>query len=213
MDRPKIIVAIDIEKAGPMLFQHPIISIGTCIGDINGNVLQKWKLNLEVNWPSEEDLGSFDKDCWEKFWTKQPQTLIESLQIDSHTQKFGFQKFSTWLDGIEREFPEEKFNVKFVSDNPAFDIGNIDANLEKYCERKSMMYSSSGNYRSITNPCDMLKMVPKNSLKEMMEKIPARHTHDPADDAEYIYHQYVLADLIRSNIEHRLSYEAGAIQK
>ncbi len=192
-----VFVAFDIEKAGQMPLGHPVISIGYCVGDLHGNVLEKDKINLQVNWPVLDektnaivDYGHFEKRCWDEFWSKQPSTLIENLKVGAMPQALGFMKFATWLNGLETKYSK----VKFLSDNAEFDIGTLNVNLERYCNRGPLRYTTTGKYRSILPPDDLLDTLDAETVKELTAKHITPyvvHDHDPSNDAEFIYRQYI----------------------
>jgi hypothetical protein len=57
-----IYVAIDIEKTGSKMMQYSLVSIGVCVGNSEGVVLEKFKINVKVNWPttSQSDVDYAD---------------------------------------------------------------------------------------------------------------------------------------------------------
>lgn len=171
-------VALDIEKAGAMN-KYPIVSIGWCVGDSNGNVLEKRKLNLQVDWNHD-----FEPRCWNEFWAKMPLELIESLKLNALPQPEGFAYFSNWLNQLE-----EKYNkIVFLSDNASFDIAALDNNLERYCGRMPLRYTSDNRYRSIIAPDDILWTINRDKLEDLYKQYS---DHDPSNDAECIYRQYM----------------------
>lgn len=189
----RTLVAIDIEKSGAMPLVHPIVSIGVCVGDEAGTVIEKRRFNFKVNWKSEQLGGDFEDRCWEEFWSKQPQGLIRLLQEDAQEPRECMKQFEQWLNGLEDRFKNTK--IKFLSDNPSFDIGAIDVYLDRYCSRLPMRYSSTKKYRGIDNPSDMLEVFPSEKVKEWTKLFVdpnVSHDHDPANDAEHIYRQWLL---------------------
>jgi hypothetical protein len=211
-----ILVTFDIEKTGRMNLGHPINSIGWCVGDLFGRVLQKSKINLKVRWPtivSEDtktmDYGDFEPRCWDEFWSKRPPALIEELKKDAHEQEFGMTKFATWLDVLEKEYPEATHKIVFLSDNASFDIAALDVNLERYTKRGPIRYSLSGKFRSLYPPDDMLAIVPDDVLEPLIKKridAVVEHDHDPSNDAEHIYRQFILAMEVRRYIFNRVDF-------
>lgn len=203
----KIYVAFDIEKTGS-LFSHPINSIGVCVGDDQA-VLQKFRINIDVKWPDRllvtggtenallvRDYGDFEPRCWEEFWSKQPDSLIALLRFQAQPAEDAAKRFRTWLDGLEEQYPAKTHKLVFLSDNASFDIASLDHFLEQFTGRIPLRYSTAGKYRSLKAPDDMLAMLPddfvKWAIKEQIDPL-VHHDHDPANDAEHIYRQYLLA--------------------
>jgi hypothetical protein len=201
-----IYVALDIEKCGPMMSRHPVVSIGYCVGNRHGRVYQLGKFNLHVKWPefdaSDEvvDWGDFEPACWRQFWSHQPSELLFALQINTMTQADGFTEFARWLHHLETVmFPRHR--IVFVSDNPSFDIGTIDYNLERYCGQLPVRYSRTCDvYRQVQSPVDMVRGMQPGVFERGMRALPApymeRAAHDPASDAEHVYRMMLTANRI-----------------
>lgn len=210
-----IFVALDIEKAGPLPTHHPIVSIGYCVGLYDGNILEKGRFNMSVKWPTNVegkiiDYGDFDQPCWDRFWAKLPEKLIKLLQKNTQienkenpTYHYGIVAFQKWFDGLEERYPEKTHKIRILSDNHGFDIGTIDAVLEKETKRQPIYYATNGNYRSYSNPDDMLEMLPDEVRCEYETDIRTVvvNDHDPANDAEFIYRQYLAVQDAKKLIE------------
>ena len=212
--KKEILVSLDVEKAGMMPLKNPIVSIGHCVGDLDGNILDKGRHNMTVQWPVEKDFktneadqttidikdsqkmdyGDFEPICYEEFWSKQPPALIGLLQ-DTNRRSFNkcIRLFVNWLNALEQQYPEDTHTIRFLSNNPNYDFGAIDSVLEREVGRLPARCSTSGKYRSCTNPKNMLDMLPDNLRATYDKKITAMHDHDPANDAEYVYRMYLVA--------------------
>lgn len=186
----QVFVAFDIEHTGETL-----LAIGMCVGNELGQVLQKKRVNVSVKWPDGDLLGDFEPRCWNEFWSKQPQSLIDTLKTNAVSLKDAIDMLVDWLNELERLYPPTDYKIKFLSDNPSFDIGNLDWYLKTQCGRRALRYSNDGTYRSVKNPNDMLEMFPKEKVEQELAKIRSiiKHDHDPANDAEFIYRQYLAA--------------------
>ena len=66
--------------------------------------------------------------------------------------------------------------------------------LDVVVGRKAMRFSTTGKYRSIMPPDDMLKMIPNNKRRLYMEIVNENsvHDHDALNDAKNIYWQAVV---------------------
>ena len=143
----KTYVAFDIEKAGCMNYAHPMVSIGYAVGDSEGKLLDKNKINLKVTWPKVNEngvvtnYGDFEPRCWDEFWSKRPTSLITNLQENAVSQAEGMQVFANFLDGLEKKYEK----IVFLSDNAGFDIAALDINLERYVRRIPLRYSTTNN--------------------------------------------------------------------
>lgn len=189
-------VAVDIEKAGSNIIQHPVISVGFCVGYMN-DVFEKQRFNLPVTWPkvniSDNSIhyGDFEPKCFDEFWSKMPPEMIEGCKTDlygSHTD--AWIAIGKWIDALEMKYPNAK--VKFLTDNASYDVATIDYNLEFYTHRSPMRYSTKGKYRSVKSADDMFDMLPrvcKDVYRKLIEKI-APHDHNPCNDAHNIMLQY-----------------------
>lgn len=192
----KTYVAFDIEKAGCLNLTHPIVSIGYAVGTAEGKLYYKGKFNLKVQWPNIAtdgtviNYGDFEPRCWNEFWSKRPAELIAKLTENAKSQLEGMSAFATFLGELEAKHG----TLVFLSDNASYDIATLDVNLERYVSRKPLRYSSTGQYRSLLPADDLLETLPVDKQAELVTKwiTPFNtHDHDPANDAEVIYRQYV----------------------
>jgi hypothetical protein len=217
----KILIAFDIEKTGAYNKKHKILSYGIVVGNEEGKILEKFHVNLNVKWPDAYasvdptadnkilDYGDFEPRCWDEFWSKKIKpSVIEDLKKNAIDQKEGFTQLASWLDEIEKKYAGQK--IKFLSDNPSYDIAALDIMLEEYCGRAPIRYDSTGKYRGLSDPWDMLDLV-GNKRKYYMDKVneligsPNSHDHNPANDAEEIYRMYLAAKLAEKDIAQLLT--------
>lgn len=184
------LVSVDIETTGGK-FSNKVMAVGFAIGDKQGNIYELKQFNLEF---SNED---FSKKCFEEFWVKYPEQILE-LKKNALPQAQGWTKICEYIDGLEQKYSK----LKFVTDNASFDHAFINYNLERYCDRLPMRYSSTGKYRSVVAPDDMLAMIPDQTLEKLMAHLNKKypHDHNPVNDAVNIYHQYVYALKIKDAI-------------
>lgn len=191
----KAFVAFDIEKTGCLNYTHPIVSIGYVVGDSKGNLFEKKKINLLVKWP-QCDLkgincyGDFEPRCWDEFWSKRPSELLKALQQNALSQEEGLKQFAEFLNSLELKYE----SIVFLSDNASFDIAALDVNLERYAKRNPLRYSTTGKYRSLLPPDDLFETLSVEQQNELSKKYITPfvvHDHDPSNDAEFIYRQYI----------------------
>ena len=196
--RRQVFVAVDIERTGPFLVRNKTNSIGFFVGNDRGDPIIQKKVNIEVQWPDGKTLGDFEPTCWHEFWAKQPEEVLNGCKKFAIPIDSAFVEVAQFLQDLERAFPEDCFEIIFLTDNPSFDIANIDFGLEMYAKRKPMRFSStSGEYRSIIVVDDLLFFMPDESQESfwlnVSSKMKNRLAHDALSDAEKIYRTYIEA--------------------
>jgi len=193
-----ILVAVDIEKTGHLLTRHPVVSFGLVVGELDGKILERLKVNFKVKWPQENetenkgDLHDFEERCWTEFWLPNLEKFQPNCTSnpDPISQAEGWSKIANFINELETKYKNRK--IVFLSDNPSFDVANIDYYLEFYANRAPMRYTTGLKYRSIQDPTEQLRIHPRK--EEIIEEAKQRcqHDHDPVKDAENIYWQYVV---------------------
>lgn len=193
-----VIIAIDIEATGPRFSKNGIISIGYCAGTMDGEVILKKRVSLDL------EGKSFDKSCYDQFWIKNLD-LLETLKKEAVPIKEGLQKFISDFDSLN-----EKYELIPISDNPSYDIGFINYYLDFYLDRLPLNYVNGGDdYRPIfDSDCysrGLLGMKYSDGIwtsdKDVREKLSFEipdsvvHDHYPDNDAEYIYQHHRLSVL------------------
>lgn len=191
------IVSVDIETTGSK-FANKVISVGFAIGDDKGNIISLKQFNLEF------DNNDFEKRCYDEFWSKHLDKLAE-LKQHAVPQPKGWNAINDYINDMEK-----LGKVKFVSDNASFDLAFINYNLERYCDRTPMRYSSSGRYRAVVAPDDMLNMLSDEKNKELTRLLNEKYppNHNPVNDAINIYYQYIIARIIKNNQDLNLDFKA-----
>jgi hypothetical protein len=176
----KPIIAIDIEKAGKG-FEHSLLAIGICLGDDKGNVIEK------KTWCFKGDC--FELRCFNEFWSKY-KDLLNTIMTKAIDIKEGLFDFMLYMESLESRYSNK---LLILSDNPNFDIGQIDYYIYKHLDRhQPLRYTKSGGYRSISDPSEMMN---NRSFSEDLYKeldLLVKHDHWPENDAEYIYQNYIL---------------------
>lgn len=205
-----LFVAVDIEKAGALLTKHPIISIGHVLVSrtievaadkseriVSDRLIEGRRFNFLVVWSSVEEGGSFEKRCYDEFWSKLDQKIIDGCRADALSTKEGWATYAAWLTSLEKNFPDHK--VKFLTDNASFDVASIDYNLEVWANRLPMRYSSNNRYRAVVSADDMLEAVPEPFQKVAFEFVRknSNHDHNPINDAYSIWLQFMVADAFK----------------
>jgi hypothetical protein len=231
--RQTIVIAVDIEKTGDRLMADKIISIGLRIGypeaplenksprdDISfqnkGWLIETKRFNFQVEWfrlqsqetkeynIDQKTYGDFEPRCVDEFWCKQPYDIIEDCKKEALPPKEGWANFRAYIDALEEKYPYQQHKIKFLSDNPSFDIAAIDCELERYghpiLRRTKGAYPWPHNYRSVVAADDCLFLLSEKQEKKVLENIKqvVNHDHNPCNDAYVIYLYYVYAVAIKN---------------
>lgn len=170
-----LFVAVDVEKKGPG-FDFPVIQLGVAFGTNIQNI-QKMSVCFD-----HKDVP-FQEKCFNEFW-KTRQELYNKILAEAKPPTEQWKTFVEWFDGLEKKYPK----IELASDNPAYVLEAIDFHVWKECKRLPLRYSSTGEYRSVSDPTEQLAGMPPRIAdvikKTVDETNPA--THWAADDAANI---------------------------
>lgn len=183
-------IAVDIETTGASYKKHKVLSVGFVVGDLNV-VLERRRFNIKANWKPVEEGGDFEARCIKEFWSRMDEKTKEDCKYDAVEDSVAWKAVEHWLNEMERKYGE----IDFLTDNASFDIARIDYCLDKYCDRLPMRFSTTGKYRAIYSADDMYSMLSYEQraiCDKQISEIVA-HDHNPVNDAEYVYMQYVMA--------------------
>lgn len=190
--KKQIYMALDIEKGGNT-YDHPLLAVGICIGDLEKGTLKK------RTWCCRQKPGQeFELRCIYEFWYKYPLILKrideESLPLDDQMHAF-----AQFLYDIDKEYPEDQYTITLLSDNPSFDIEHLDYYLCTITKTLPVRYSRNNKYRSVDDPSERLSALDMWTVESEVLKNVVNHDHYPENDAEKIFFQHVLA-LAASNM-------------
>lgn len=191
-DAKRILVGVDIEKAGKNLIRHPVVSVAFAVCNDNAELLTAERFNFNVNWALQSNGGDFEDTCWHEFWSKLPTEVVEACKVNTMAQDHGWRAVAAWLNELEMTYPTPEYKIIFINDNPSFDIANIDYNLEHYANRHPMRYTSNGEYRTIVTIDDAFYMMPESVINRVNVKIKkvVTHNHNPVNDAHFMCQQF-----------------------
>ncbi|AIB52182.1 hypothetical protein E24_00498 [Faustovirus] len=178
-----VYLAIDIEKLGDYQNAH-IIAVGFCLGNAHGDVLETkmWAVS-----PGERD--HIEPRCKSEFWDRFPQLLADFIAL-GRPACVVYSEIAAWLDGLEAKYP----NITILSDNPSYDLGGFDNLMYRFTGRLPLRYSRAHVYRCVTDYSEQLWALGPGVGKRVCELAAARmnltedNKHNPAKDAEFIYH-------------------------
>jgi hypothetical protein len=178
---------IDIEKSGDVT-PLGIVAVASLLGDTEGNIIKEQVVCFKV--PKESD---FEERCWKEFWNKPGmRAILDRIIKESKSTASCLKDIEEFKAAAEKEFPGR--NLTIVSDNPAFDIADLDYLRYTLSDAKKLRYTAEGTYRSISDPSEQLEALGlyKKAKAEIEAKFP--HDHWPGNDVRHIYHMQLYAD-------------------
>ena len=119
--KTKIVLSIDIETSGCNLIDNGILAIGYCIGNLDGEVVFKDRINMLL-----DDGCYFEERCVKEFWSKH-EDVLKIIQEDAVGPHIGIRSFVDMVYDLE-----DQYELIIISDNPVFDIGFINYYMAKY---------------------------------------------------------------------------------
>jgi hypothetical protein len=206
--RPHAILAFDIETRGEDMIAHGIMSIGFCLGHADRfEVIQSGRISLK---PIVEEFQTVEKRCMNEFWSKHPE-VYKQLVDEAIQPNIGMYKLSSMLDQWDCNY-----DLRIVSDNPSFDLGQINFYLARYGMRPLSRNRMTGEYRNMyDSDChargvralghESAWISDKDTARELGFEIETSATHLPDDDAKHIYEMYVKTVLQSVSLRKRSS--------
>lgn len=180
-------IAIDVEKKGAS-FAHPVIQLGVAYGY---NI--HYKIKTE-NFCFDYKNSPFEKRCYDEFWVNHLD-ILKRIEENAKEPGAEWERFNKWLLDMEKE----NGTIKFVSDNPGYDIEAVDYHLHTEIGRLPMRYSSTGKYRSISDPSEQIKGLRKNTRNGINEQANKLVTHDhwaPNDASHHLIKYFLIRKVI-----------------
>jgi len=187
------LLAIDIETNGPSTRHNSILSIGWCLGGLDGKVLVKRRVDLK---PQKKK--SMDPYTQRTFWDARAETL-SALQINAMEPATAIRIFLRELDAYDRIF-----SLRVLTDNPAFDMAFINEYVQWFVDRPpiAFKFGDKSKYRPIYDTDSFNRAFLCQSHEnawtmdaDVEEKLGVRvraADHFPENDAEHIYELHVL---------------------
>lgn len=111
MSKQVALFVIDIETSGKSILRDYILSIGWCLGDLEGNVIDCRRIDFQ---PIEGRV--FNTYTYETFWKGHSDILSEILKNPKPPLE-AITEFASILD-----IYEHLYDLRIISDNPAFDF-------------------------------------------------------------------------------------------
>lgn len=203
-------------KWGPVIVPVPLSKEqadgpDTMVMDDDGK--PKWT-GAFLNWADHPitEYNDFEPRCWNEFWSKHIDTLIDNLSWEPREPKdeMVWYDFRMYIDDVCMRIVNMGMKPRIVSDNQGFDIGRINQALltmpsghHPVCKHgDGEFYSVSNNfkmqtlhylpmegnmlsmsYRSIRDPSDFTTAVKGGFMPEEKPAIQVKHTHRADQDA------------------------------
>ena len=198
---PKIaFLALDIETSGPSPVHHSILSIGWCLGDQDGNVLDNKRIDIKML-----KIKGMHPYTLNTFWSEHSKTLDVITKNARHPSD-AIYEFLQVLDAFDHVY-----DLRILTDNPSFDISFINAYVATYAQRIPINYrfGRDNEYRVIIDTDSFNRVFMTQPPSEMwtsdvdvgkcvgVEVSPSDHL--PEHDAKRIYelHCGVLKQLLK----------------
>jgi len=193
----EFVFAVDIETEGQRPRKNNIVSIGTAWGSLSG-LTPPTKMRVSVQPTQDKD---FEKRCFDEFWSRPEQSAqLKVFRQEAINPRAAMERFMAENDMVECAAAKVNGNAHVTSDNPLFDIGFLDYNMDIHLDRTSLAYSTAGKYRGVADEWEVLRIVAtRNQLgirqitpetrDQIASFVRTRGTHDhyPENDAECIY--------------------------
>jgi hypothetical protein len=194
-------VAIDTEGAGDTL-AHNVIQIGLAIGT-NLQDMKKWYVCIKPD-------CEFGDRCLKEFWeaNDENKATLKRILAVAVEPTVAWDMFNKKLDALEKASDD----LRWVSDNPSYDIGRIDYNLftrsppmhtKRPFRELPIRYTRAGKYRTVSDPSEQIKGLPKAIQAEIRSRLAKEfpHTHWAPDDAAQILAMYFMVKEAREKQE------------
>lgn len=181
MASPKTLrISVDIEKSHQAISKG-LLAIGVAVrasGDTNSIFTKVFPFCV----PEDKE---WDPDTLEWFKSGEgTRSVIERLKkIDAKDDKESMKEFMDFVDELEKKYPDHQLEI--VTDNPAYDVGHLDAALERFCGRLPLQYDSNGKYRrKVVDPTERLRAFDMREVAQNRVDKVVTHSHWPSEDAE-----------------------------
>ncbi len=201
-----LMLVVDVEGVGEYIGLQPILSLGWVVcARINFDdpsrseeeIFEKGRVSFRpdiysmkvpnrerfidlVTGTSEELVDQngwlFGKECYNKFWARQPPHVLATLLQESVAPEEAMEKFM----GVEERFPIGRL----MSDNTAHDLPRIDRALERYSDRRcGIHYTADGkHYRTASDPSAAYDFLPPGVRSKIRPEITSYFPDDNALD-------------------------------
>lgn len=195
-DSPKeYFLAVDIESCG----KGDILAIGATFGKKDGTVIESRAFCSKV--PTTAD--GYDKRTWEDFWIKHPDILA---RIDAEAIEDHIGVFHDWLLGLEKVYGpfgrrhRDTVHLRLVTDNSAFDIGEIDTYFKpRFGHGLKHMFD---DYVPDDNPTEQERFLLPGEQLLVESLVTAVHDHYPAHDSLQDFQRQCALELVAANRKH-----------
>lgn len=183
------VLALDIETNGSYPLMNEIVSIGYCVGDEEGSIVETGRFDMKVTTP-------FEPKCYNDFWSKH-MDIYEILQKHAVEPATAMRNFVDFVDHWD-----DLSELRIITDNPAFDVKFIDIAMNRYLNRRPLHYKHDKYYRPIYDTDSYARGVlglqldeewtsDDQVMRELGFSVESIHDHMPEHDAEYIYRMHI----------------------
>ena len=183
----KLVMGIDIETGGPLMYKNPLLAIGLCIYRFKNNLMI---LEDELEVHIEGNINDYEKDTL-NFWNDN-RDAWEYIKQNCISEKDAALKLITFIKQWQKYSIDNNLMFYTVTDNCWFDDTWISALLSKY-GGNPLRHNYYTGYTKLSQVIDINQQIAGFRYSKI--KIPEFeytniHEHTPVSDAKKIVEKY-----------------------
>lgn len=188
--------SVDIEKSKKKLGKG-VFAVSVVLAKSTGEVLNEARFTTPVDIDSDSD---FD-DSTRQFWSQHP-AILERL--NKNTRRLTAAAVRTHLLALnDRYGPFNYSNFRWICDNPAYDIGEINTMLLLDDENSVPLSELFGSYVATSDPTEQYNGLLKLEQQYVDSQLLTPHSHDPVEDARRdIEMMFAIKTVLKRRAEH-----------
>lgn len=167
-------ISIDVEKLGPK-FTEPLIAIGVFVADDRAKFVSEnqffflpcddVKYRDDKPFPRLTSKPDQDTLLW---WTSNHPRILEHITKKGKALETEFPLFVNYIDTLLKQAHDKGIQVRYLSDNPNFDLGAIDYHIQALQLRNGVGLKSSIGFQSYYSCEDPFPEVIPQELRSVL---------------------------------------------
>lgn len=217
VEKRDVYIGVDVESLNAQSSFPTVLAIGLCILERGreDDAQKLWFFTYRFVFPVP--FSQVDDYTYNGFWRHnrgvynmlmQESGYDDTLVQDFHVSYEIWRQFAGLIATIGLKYPKSKYNVRFVGDNPGFDIPLLNFGLSLFCEhtiRHLKQPDGSLEYAEFYDPkqcaSHWLPQVCKRAVRDILRENGFAITHFPEQDAAYLVGFQLLLDKLRETGE------------